>query len=578
MARRMGGRLINTSAIDLMTRELLIGKNRRATQKARHPKDFCLSITPAAFERKLGRGWNLLRPGVHLWAAACALLEIGVARADFTSSDSQVLAGMGADIDDISGNAARIEGILSSIQTAWDNSIPDMANDLADISSYAEWCYNRLGTVNSHLSTISGSVGGIASALSSHAAANDSNLRDLRDSNNAISRSLSSIYDLISTWSFPSNSASSVVSVTNIVDLSSFVGVISNAIASTPSVNVSVTNFLTSSGEVDMTMVTNNTVLSQFFARWLFDHYDYNDYPSLYEFFKAYYGTENVSRGALVDMLAASSSVGLPLALIWSALPSSEPYYKGNLFSASADFWLGDYESDNGDISMVLGSPYSIFDAYNTLPLGTATNQLLSIYKTLQGWNNFDFHAKVAISNTLNAILAKLDGDITINQSPQSVSTSIAVTNILENALGSSDEVDLDYEVEHEMPEWIPSYQEAAAVYTNDESYFDVSRNLTTSMYDGKTNSLGTIYAAFDRDAVRLNERLSFGGINPGHGHGYLGSWSFRIGFQESSSAYHELKRVCRGVYNVIIFVAHLCVFFIFSRRIVKFVTKPFPV
>lgn len=550
----------------------MIGKNSRALQKARRAKHFFLSITPAAFERKLGRGWNIFCAGHDFGNYARPLLEVvrksenvpfgticadfwlvgfifalllgwvSICLADFTASDSDTLYDI----------YTRVDAIADDVEL--------MKNRSAD------WSYIR-----GHLQEIDDALspgGGVYLKLASidgSASSAASRLANIESSSAATASGISSLSDLLD---------------------SRLLG-ISNAIASIPRCNVVLTNLLNAPGNVDMSIVSNLLVSSSslpYYTIW---------FPSVAPYFNDfladYFGTTDLDFDYAKQYYAMSQMGFFNFLLVDALFPS---YPNKSSFSFGFDnllyySWLTWKEGlQDGTGSTSVNWPYSIFEAYNTLPLGRVTNQLDAIavtnggiYRTLQGWNNFDYHAKVAISNTLNAILAKLDGDITINQQlSQSVSTAVAVTNILENALGSSDDVDLDYEEEHDMPRWEPDYQESADENTNEVLYVDATRYLQESMYQGKTNALGNIYSSFDRDPKRLDESLHFGGINPGHGYGYLGGWTMKIGFSESSSAYQELKRICRSVFDTILFVAHLCVFFVFSRRIVKFVTKPFPV
>lgn len=328
-----------------------------------------------------------------------------------------------------------------------------------------------------------------------------------------------------------------------------FIIALSNSIASIPLVRVEVTNFLNSSGNVDLSMVTNNTVLSQFFARWLFDHYDGDYYPQLMDFFRAYYDSDSVSRRMLVDMLSGSSSVGLPLALILSALPSSGSYASNNLFQRSFDFWFGDYVSDDEDISMFLGSPYTIFDAYNTLGLGVLTNQAASILSVA--------HAN---TNLLTQILSILDNS---DFGLEAIATAVSTSSV---SLGTSGQAELDHSVSYDLPQWEPTYSREVDANTNVFEFDDALGTMTRSMFGDTTNQTGSLSSGIGniRPGGDLSLAFDFSGFNLSPAFQNFAPWSFSTSF----AGFDEIKDFFKTLSRYMFYVLDLCLVIIGCRRI----------
>lgn len=512
------------SPVAVDPRELFTGKNRQAIQRACRPKAFCLSITPGPLHSicPLSRRiWHVVRCSwLCICAVACVNLEV-MAQGGFDSTDS--------------ANLANCRRLLSAIAHGNYNTVsPDAPNLFGRVTDI--WTVLH----NVDFEVLADDV----TAIRHEASFASTKLTDIDNTLVEISGKMDDM----------------IISI-------------SNAIARLPLSSVLVTNFVTGSGAVDLGIVSN------IFAQITMPYGIYHDGISLDQVFSSFgefvYQYPGISQTGpkpvrYMDFLA-QSSFGLILALMDSAL-ISQNYGPNSVWSRARDYWFADGSRDGR-------FKYSIFEAYNTIGITNLLSQIAvtnaGIYQTLQGQNNFLFHSLQYITNSLAKItnISKVGDTVTMIYTQ-----NLEMTQYLTNSIGDPDdsEVDLDYEEDLDKPEWQPKYVDQLDVATNYSYYSYPMESVMEGMFKGRTNKVVELANKMTPQAgEEFSETLSWSGVrNKGH---YSGSWTMPIKLGGGSAIRQTVGNLISAVYNILIYTAHLVVFLYYARRIVKFVTRPFP-
>lgn len=327
---------------------------------------------------------------------------------------------------------------------------------------------------------------------------------------------------------------------------------ISNAIAQIPRCNCVLTNFLTTSGNVDMGIVTNIFSLSS--TELLFQLAGgltegvrsegwWNAVDSLVA--KLFYDTDEPidrhDRETMYWEYFAQSPVGLAWFLIQSALGGYNTTGSG-FYNSAYEYWSG--LLGNGWMYSSLEVPisqYTIFDAYNTL------NETNLPY----------------ISETLLAIL-----NATTNNTASATAIATAI-----GYDGESTEIPLDYDSTNSLPEWEPTWHMAAGEGTNYYFYLEQAKQMSTRLF-APTNNINQLAQHIGQiQSSKFSHTLSFSGFPVGNV--VMGGWQFDLKFPEGP-AIDEFKRLVQQLWTIGWFFFDLCLIVYFARRIHRIVTHPF--
>lgn len=457
--------------------------------------------------------------GHDFWASAHYLLQVaiclfwcGVASAEFDSTDSTNLrncrrllsALVNGDPDTVSITTGNIYDRFSDV---WEvlryADFPGMKDDLDSISTYTENSYYRLVNIESSVSSAS--------------------------------RTLSQISDKLDNLNFS-------VSVSNTpFDTGVLVEAISNAIAHIPFASVSVTNFLTSSGDVDMGIVTN-LWLSLNYPYDIFHERAWTLYPSFYDLYLHYSestGIEGPAQARFAQFLSRSS-FGLVMALLDSGLisESSIPPAR-NPWKYASDYWFGSDSSFK----------YSIFDAYNTLGLGVLTNQAASLLSVARSNTNLLTQIYSILGNSQYGVHA-------IAEAVSSASDS----------LETSGQADLDHSVRYDLPQWEPTYSREVDSNTNVFEFDDAMAGMMQSMLGDTTNQTGSLASNIGniQSGGDLSLAFDFSGFNLGSSLQNFAPWSVSTSF----AGLEEFKDFFKTLSRYMFYILDLCLVIIGCRRI----------